>query len=399
MLDIAVKNVFRQKIRSALTIIGIAMGIGLILGLGSIGQGLNKQLSDQFGSMAAVINVRAQEQSDGGGQIAIPDDVISGIAEIPGVDTVVPIGNYRVTRGQRGFGGANIGRVLGGGPGGGGGSMTFTAINPSDQDYIIGADIIAEQGRKLDTPDDGAEVVLLGHDTSTTQNLNVGDEIDYQRKVNDKTQDYFFQVVGILEPTGQSDVDSAAYVPLKTMQDITDNQNITQLTVKLLDVNDVESITQQINDDFSDYVSAFSVLTIIRQIQSTLNTVQMAVYGIGAVSIIVGGLGVMNTMIMSVMERRREIGVMKAIGATTTMILTQVLQESAILSLIGGFIGLAMGYVAVVLITDYSTFKPLMTPELMAIGLGFSIILGMGAGLYPAWSASRMDPIKVLRYE
>lgn len=277
--------------------------------------------------------------------------------------------------------------------------MTFTAINPSDQDYIIGADIIAEQGRKLDTPDDGAEVVLLGHDTSTTQNLNVGDEIDYQRKVNDKTQDYFFQVVGILEPTGQSDVDSAAYVPLKTMQDITDNQNITQLTVKLLDVNDVESITQQINDDFSDYVSAFSVLTIIRQIQSTLNTVQMAVYGIGAVSIIVGGLGVMNTMIMSVMERRREIGVMKAIGATTTMILTQVLQESAILSLIGGFIGLAMVYVAVVLITDYSTFKPLMTPELMAIGLGFSIILGMGAGLYPAWSASRMDPIKVLRYE
>jgi putative ABC transport system permease protein len=125
----------------------------------------------------------------------------------------------------------------------------------------------------------------------------------------------------------------------------------------------------------------------------------MAVYGIGAVSIIVGGLGVMNTMIMSVMERRREIGVMKAIGATTTTILVQVLQESAILSLIGGFVGLGLGYLSMSLITQYTSFTPIMTPKLIGIGLGFSIILGMGAGLYPAWSASRMDPIKVLRYE
>lgn len=398
MLDIALKNVTRQKARSALTIAGIAMGIGLILGLGSIGSGLNKQLNDQFGSMAAVINVRAIDQSNGAPS-AIPDYVISGISDISGVDQVIPIGNYRVTRGNRGFGG--FGGPGGGlfGRGGGGGSITFTGVDPDNLHYLIGDDIVADQGRLLDSSDATGEVVVLGHDTATNQNLNLGDEIDYQQKVDQSTKDYFFSVVGILEQTGTSSIDSAAYTPLKTMQDIEGTENVTQLTVTLLSINDVESITQQITDDYSDEVSAFSMISVIRQIQSTLQTVQMAVYGIGAVSIIVGGLGVMNTMIMSVMERRREIGVMKAIGATTTMILVQVLQESAVLSLIGGFVGLALGYLSMSLITKYTTFKPLMTPELIAIGLGFSIILGMGAGLYPAWSASRMDPIKVLRYE
>ena len=102
---------------------------------------------------------------------------------------------------------------------------------------------------------------------------------------------------------------------------------------------------------------------------------------------------------MSVMERRREIGVMKAIGATTGNILTQVLQESAVLSLLGGFIGLLLGYASMSLVNSYTGFVTVLTPELISIGFGFSLFLGMGAGLYPAWAASQLDPIEVLRYE
>jgi putative ABC transport system permease protein len=400
MLDIAFKNVFRQKVRSALTIMGIAMGIGLILVLGSIGEGLNQQVSQRFGNVGAVIDVRDQsdESSNSGVATGITQDAIDELTGWPEIESVVPVGSYRVTRGFGGFGGIGGPGGLFGRGGGGSSQLVFTALNPDDQDYLIGEDINTDEGRKLDSSDDGSSVVLFGYTTAQNQNLNVGDEIEYVRTTNQTTESYYFQIIGILEETGDTSIDGAAYVPLKTMQEIEGDDRINSLKVKAVDVSQVENVTQKINDQIEG-VRASSMLTMVRQLQSTLQTVQMAVYGIGAVSIIVGGLGIMNTMIMSVMERRREIGVMKAIGATTTMILTQVLQESAILSLIGGVAGLTLGYFSVGLVSSYSTFAPVMTTQLMGIGLGFSLILGMGAGLYPAWSASRMDPIKVLRYE
>lgn len=398
MLDIAVKNVFRQKMRSALTILGIAMGIGLILALGSIGEGLNQQVADRFGNVGAVIDVRDQsaESNSAGIATGISQDTIDELSQWPEIESVVPVGSYRITRGFRGgFGGP--GGLFGRG-GSGSSSVTFTGLNPDDQDYLIGEDINAYDGRKLDTSDDGQEVVLLGYTTSQNQNLNVGDEIEYVKTTNQSTESFYFQVVGILEETGDSTIDTATYVPLKTMQEIENDDKINALKVKVVDVTTVENVSQKVNDQIED-VRAFSLVTMVRQIESTLQTVQLAVYGIGAISVIVGGLGIMNTMIMSVMERRREIGVMKAIGATTTMILTQVLQESAILSLIGGIAGLALGYLSMSLITQYTTFTPVMSTTLVGIGLGFSLILGMGAGLYPAYSASKLDPIRVLRYE
>jgi len=392
MLDIAVKNVFRQKIRSALTILGIAMGIGLILALGSIGEGLNQQVSQRFGNVGAVIDVRDETENN----VGISQDVIDELSGWPEIESVVPVGNYRITRGFHGFGG--FGGGLFGRGGGGGGQITFTGLNPDDEDYLIGEDVNANEGRKLDLSDDGTTVVLLGYTTAENQNLNVGDEIEYQRTTNQTTESYYFQVIGILEETGDSSIDGAAYVPLKTMQEIEDDDRITSLKVKMVDVSHVENVTRKINDQIED-VRAMSMITMVRQLESTLQTVQLAVYGIGAVSVLVGGLGIMNTMIMSVMERRREIGVMKAIGATTGNILVQVLQESAILSFIGGFAGLSLGYLSMGLIAQYTSFTAIMTPQLMGIGLGFSLILGMGAGLYPAWSASQLDPIEVLRYE
>ncbi|MEA3254673.1 MAG: FtsX-like permease family protein [Candidatus Altiarchaeota archaeon] len=371
--------------------LGIAMGIGLILALGSIGEGLNKQVEESFGDVVGVIDVRAQDGDEG-----ISVDVIDGIADIKGVETVIPVGTFHVTRGFKGGGGMMMFRKLGGS--GGGASIEFTGLNPEDQDYLIGEQIIAVEGRKLEDSDDGSLVVLIGSSVAEQQVLNLGDEIEYKRKEDDKTESFYFRVVGILEETGQNNIDGATYVPLKTMQEIEDDDKITSLKVKINDVELVEEVTQDINDYF-DEVKAFSFLVRVRQLESTLGSIQLAVYGIGAISIIVGGIGIMNTMIMSVMERRREIGVMKAIGATTTMILTQVLQESAFLSVIGGFIGLMLGYASSILITQYTTFTTILTLELIAIGLGFSLVLGMGAGLYPAWAASQLDPIEVLRYE
>jgi putative ABC transport system permease protein len=391
MIDIALKDVFRQKVRSLLTILGIAIGIGLVLTLGAIGEGLNKQIGEAFGDVAGVIDVSAQSRDDG-----ISESVIEGIKNIEGVQAVIPVGEYRITRGGRDFGGMMFRMRT---QGGGGGALTFTAVKPEDQDYLIGDQINVQEGRKFDDSDNGYFVVLIGSDTAQSQLLNPGDEIEYQRDQNGTEESFYFEVVGILEETGDSSIDSAAYVPLKTMQDVEEDETITSLKVKATSVDLVETITQNINDMYRSDVRAFSALTMVRQMESTLGTVTMAVYGIGAVSIIVGGIGIMNTMIMSVMERRREIGVMKAIGATTTMVLVQVIQESAILSVIGGIIGLIIGYVSTTIVTQNTTFTAILSPELMAIGMGFALVLGIGAGIYPAWSASRLDPIEVLRYE
>lgn len=396
MLDIALKNVFRQKVRSSLTTLGIAMGIGLILTLGAIGEGLNQQIQQSFGDMAAVVDVRYRGTDDG-----ITDDMIEDIRDIEGVKSVAAIGEYRITRGRGGWGfGGHMSFMRGGG---GSSNIIFTAINPEDQDYLIGEKIVAEEGRKLDTSDNGQYVVLLGATTAENQYLNIGDEIEYQRTIEnddgeDETESFYFEVVGILEFAGESDVDGAAFVPLNTMQELEDDEEITQLKVRLENIENVENITSDINA-INDDIFAMSPLEMVRRLEDTLGTITMAVFGIGAVSIIVGGIGIMNTMIMSVMERRREIGVMKAIGATTGNILRQVLQESAVLSLIGGFVGLLLGYGALTLVNTYTSFVTVLSPTLIGIGLGFSLVLGMGAGLYPAWSASQLDPIEVLRYE
>lgn len=390
MLDIALKNVFRQKVRSSLTILGIAMGIGLILALGAVGEGLNKQIGESIGDIAGVLDVRATDNDEG-----ISEDVIEGIKNIEGVTEVIPVGEYRITRGKRSFKGM-MGSHIMGGSSGVGSTITFTALNPEDQDYLIGEAIIAREGRKLEDSDGGDFVVLLGSSVAEVQFLNLGDEIEYERREDDNIESFYFQVIGILEETGDNSIDGATYVPLRTMQELEDDETITQLKVKLGDIENVERITQDIND-YSDDIKAFSLLSMVRRMEEMLGTVQLAVYGIAGISVIVGGIGIMNTMIMSVMERRREIGVMKAIGATTTMILTQVLEESAFLSLIGGFVGLMLGYGSTIFINQHMT--TIMTPELVAMGFGFSLVLGMGAGLYPAWAASQLDPIEVLRYE
>ena len=384
MLDIALKNVFRQKVRSVLTILGIAMGIGLILALGSIGEGLNQQITE---SVRAVTG-------DG-----ISDDIIDAINNMKGVEEVIPVGEYRIKRSGGFHGPARLKALFTGSSGPV--EVLFTAISPDDQDYLIGEEIVAEEGRKLDDSDSTSTVIVMGYSVALSNNLNLGDEIEYNSRSdneNDTDETYHFEVIGILEETGDTSIDEVTLVPMSTMQEIEDDDTIKRLKVKIEDVDQVENVEQSIKD-YTDDVRAFSMMTIVRTLESTLSTVQMAVYGIAAISVIVGGIGIMNTMIMTVMERRREIGVMKAIGATTTNILTQVLEESAILSLIGGVAGLLLGYGTTVLVGSYTDFTPILTTDLVAMGLGFSIILGMGAGLYPAWAASQLDPIEVLRYE
>jgi putative ABC transport system permease protein len=164
-------------------------------------------------------------------------------------------------------------------------------------------------------------------------------------------------------------------------------------------------ITEQIAEDIEDTDDDYSALTsqeLARQAGAIVDQVRIFTFGIGAIAAIVGGLGVMNTMIMAVMERRREIGVMKAIGATNRRVLSQILAESAMISLLGGAGGILLGLIGAVLLSNFiggGQITATVTPGLALTGLSFALFLGVIGGLYPARKAAGVDPVEALRYE
>ena len=397
---IAVRSITRHKARSALTILGIIVGIGLVLSLGSITEGLSYQIQEQLASMAAVVNVDSADD-DG-----ITEDMVEEVSNIIGVESAIPTTEYGITRRVRGGQMGAMMRGMGmhspmGGPGGGGfTSLSFTAIDPENLQYLVDEEINAIEGRKIDDSDDGDYVVLLGYTTAEQQGLNLGDEIEYQKGEDDSesTTSYYFEVIGILEETGGTSIDGAAYVSLSTMQAVEDDDTIESLIVTVTDIELVEQVTEEINTRIED-VRARSFVTIVRQIESTLSSVQMALIAIGAVAVFVGGLGIANTMIMSVMERRRDMGIMKAIGATERKILMKVVTEAVLMSIVGGVGGVVIGFLVAEAMPAITGMTAILTPGLIILGMGFALVLGVGAGIYPAWQASRLDPVEVLQYE
>jgi putative ABC transport system permease protein len=266
---------------------------------------------------------------------------------------------------------------------------SLTAIEPEDIRYTIGTKIYAESGRILEDGDNGKCVAIIGNTFAKNTKLEIGDEIDY----NNETK---FEIVGIIEKTGK-DVDNMVFVPLKTMQEIEGEIDVQRIRV-IADQNMVEDVSREIGFEVSD-VNVLSYKELIRQITDALNSINLAVIGIGSISAIVAGLMVMVVMLMSVTERRREIGIMKAIGATKNMILKQFLLESLIIGLIGGTFGIILGSISALLLKAIFNFPSAINLWLIFIALGFALFITILAGFYPAWKASRLDPIESLRYE
>jgi putative ABC transport system permease protein len=256
--------------------------------------------------------------------------------------------------------------------------------------YFAGENFKMYQGSNMDESDSG--VAVLGKAEADKFNIQIGDSWTV------KNED--FEVIGILDTTGISDIDSSILVPLQDLQTALNRDTYYSIYVIPDDVKDTEKVVAEINDA-SDNLQALSSAELARQASQIVDQIRFFTFGIGAIAAFVGGLGVMNTMIMAVMERRKEIGVMKAIGANNRMILTQILTESALISIIGGIGGILIGMGAAIGLGMFSggSIQGYVTPALAIEGLAFALFLGVVGGLYPARQAARLDPVEALRYE
>ncbi len=277
---------------------------------------------------------------------------------------------------------------------------------------IPGADEGLEQfplelatGRML-TPEDDGDVVVLGSTLSQNQGAVAGDTIAIRGRD--------FEVVGTLQPTLTAP-DTTAIVPLGAAQEmfietlpplITDAVEPGELVNQIVVYPDAGADVDDVATRIEDAVANSATLTgaeFDEQVGASTAIFNAIIIGVAIISLVVGGLSVINTMAMSVAERTREIGIRRAIGGSRGRIIRALVAEAGLIGLIGGLLGLGLGALVVVLANEAGraggTVLFDLTPETALFAVGFSTILGMLAGVIPAWSAARLDPVAALRYE
>ena len=386
------RQLSRRKLRTTLTILGITIGIWALVVFSSMANKINSLVAGGSEYFAGKILVTdATNFAIGAGIAPMNISAANQIRELEGVAAVdAQIQMQYDPDASQGFGPPDF--VLGGIAGSDEGHETFVYT--------------PVQGRLLTPADEGSNVVVFGTDLGRKENA-VLDGTVVIRGVP-------FTVVGILEPTLTAP-DTMAIVPLqaaqqlmaaslpKSIQDaISPDELISQVVVYPKEgVNDAE-LAAQIERDV-DNVQTLTGAEFDAQVGSFTGVFNAIIIGVAVISLVVGGLSVINTMAMSVAERTREIGIKRAIGGSRRRIIRELVTEAAFIGFIGGVIGLILGAIVVVLANEAGrssgTILFDLTPGTAIFAVAFSTILGMVAGVIPAWSAARLDPVEALRYE
>jgi putative ABC transport system permease protein len=375
LIDLAIKNILRQKTRTILTVVGIVIGIAAVIALGSISEGMNAMMNQEMQFLGGTIMVSGQGSSSimfGSGDSAISKYDLQNFEDFSGVKQVVP---YIMKMGQ-----IQIGQ---------GSPVEIIGIKPEDADYFKSKGTNLDSGRAIETGD--TYQALIGYKYAEDNGLGIGDSVEVKKDS--------YEVVGIIEKT-DTNMDNSIILPLETMMNTYGTENYQSAFIIPEDLSKIQDLADDMKSSFDDF-SFTTSNDIIKQMSRIIDMIRFFTIGISSIAAIVGGLGVMNTMIMSVLERKREIGIMKAIGATRKYILTEILLESVIISLIGGIIGLLIGGVGSYSLRYVSSglTEAKVTIQLAVGGLSFAVFLGLIGGFYPAWSAAKLDPIEAIRYE
>ncbi len=402
LFKLALNNLRERQLRSLLTIIGIFIGITAVVALMSLGDGLQNVVVGQFSSIGA-------------DKITIMG--FNGFASSPFVSGTLPnpitTDDLRVVRRTRGVGEA--------------GAMLFSSVKseykkelkntfllglPEDESRPLveeGQNIKVAQGRTLKTGDKG--VIVIGSYTSDSlfkRKIYVGETIAIEGKD--------FKVVGILKTRGSRFDDDIIYMNGDEARDLTHKPKLVSMIIARAKKGESpEKVSDAVAENLrkhrnvekgsEDFV-AQTAEQLAQSFATVLGVVQAVIVGIAAISLLVGGIGIMNTMYTSVVERTKEIGLMKAVGARNSDITVLFLFESGLLGLLGGIVGILIGVglskiaeIVVQQALSTTTFVAIISPELVVGALLFGFVIGTASGVLPARQAASLKPAVALRYE
>lgn len=398
-LKLAVENLSKRRMRSWLTMIGIFIGVMMLVAIVSLGQGLEKSIGDEFAKLGAD-KLFIQPKSGFGAPgsaistITLTDDDVKAVKTANGVVDAV---GFKMGQGKFDFKEQSKYPYI----------MGWPIGNELFNEFMDQYDI--EQGRALKSGDN--DKVLLGHSYMDPEKFDPYLELRDTIELNGKE----FTVVGFLEPIGNSADDMNIYITEKAVDDLFEfDGEVAQIMAKAAKGFDPSDVAHNIERKLRKFRNVdegkedFEVQTgedMLDSFNSILSVVQVFLFAIAGISLAVGGVGITNTMYTAVLERTREIGIMKAIGARNSTILLLFVIESGTLGLVGGGIGilLGMGISKIAEIIIHSTGNTIINayfPWYLIVGaLGFSYVVGTVSGIMPAIQASKQKPVDSLRYE
>jgi putative ABC transport system permease protein len=398
-VGIGFQGIRAYKMRAFLTILGVVMGIMTVTGMSSIVAGLNSSMARQIATLgSSTIFIRPQapgenlDDDEWRRRKGLTMDEVEMIAAKPAVKAVTPIQFIPIENVKYGTERARDVQVYG----------TTAAYEEVHETYV-------EKGRFLSSTDvdRAAHVVVIGVDIADALFPFV-EPVDKEIMLDGRP----FRVIGVLQRKGKflfRSMDNIVLVPINSIQKQDRRFNFIVADIKPLSPGHIEAAIDQTREAMRRYrklkylqkdnFGIFGQDTLTDLYQQITGGIYMVMIAISSIGLLVGGVGVMNIMLVSVTERTREIGVRKALGATKRDILWQFLTEAMTLTGAGGVIGILIGALAAFLINTFSPFPAVIQPTWVILAFTTSMAVGLTFGLWPAAKAARLDPIEALRYE
>ncbi len=395
-LLLALRAIRRNLMRSFLTILGIVIGVAAVITMVTLGNGATKSVSDQISSMGSNLVMLIPGQRFGAGSSGAPNfklaDVESIRNQVSVAEAVAPVANKATTAVYMA-------------------ENWSTVVSGSNNDYFKAGNWELAAGRTFTEAEEraGKAVCVIG-DTVRTKLFGgqnpVGSEI--------RIKQFACEVVGLLKAKGQSamgsDQDDTVVMPLRTVQRrLTGSQDINRLTVSVREGASIDAVKDQltlllrerrnIGETEEDDFRVLDTRQLAETLTGTTRILTMLLGAVAAVSLLVGGIGIMNIMLVSVTERTREIGIRLAIGALEREVLLQFLIEAVVLSSLGGLIGIALATGASIALSSLMGIPYLFDAGINLLSFFFSAAIGVIFGYFPARRAAGLNPIDALRHE